>query len=393
MSGRPLMPVSPSRFALFYALYFALLGCIAPFWGLYLKHLSFTAVEIGSLMALFGVVRILAPNMWAAQSQRFRGPVQMVRMAGLLTLVCFSLIYVTQSFYGVAAVMIAYGFFWAAMLPQYEVLCMQSLSNQVDRYSRVRMWGSVGFIVTVVLLGAVLQALSISVLPAVMWTLMFCIVANAWLMPHASHPVRPENQTEQQFWRRLLKGPVAGFILLNVLLQLSFGPYYTFFSIYLGEAGYSASLTGIIWGVGVIAEVVLFWQFGRIMHLLSWRGWVVLSLALTAVRWMLNGYLIGSLWVLLLLQILHAFSFGVMHAVSMRYVQTLFPDHLQGRAQALYSSVSFGLGGAVGAWVSGLLWEPLGGTLVFVLAGAASLAGAVIAWLSLSPDEQRQSRQ
>jgi PPP family 3-phenylpropionic acid transporter len=239
----------------------------------------------------------------------------------------------------------------------------------------------------------VLQALSISVLPAVMWTLMFCIVANAWLMPHASHPVRPENQTEQQFWRRLLKGPVAGFILLNVLLQLSFGPYYTFFSIYLGEAGYSASLTGIIWGVGVIAEVVLFWQFGRIMHLLSWRGWVVLSLALTAVRWMLTGYLIGSLWVLLLLQILHAFSFGVMHAVSMRYVQTLFPDHLQGRAQALYSSVSFGLGGAVGAWVSGLLWEPLGGTLVFVLAGAASLAGAVIAWLSLSPDEQRQSRQ
>ena len=73
------MPVSPSRFALFYALYFALLGCIAPFWGLYLKHLSFTAVEIGSLMALFGVVRILAPNMWAAQSRRFRGPVQMVQ--------------------------------------------------------------------------------------------------------------------------------------------------------------------------------------------------------------------------------------------------------------------------------------------------------------------------
>ncbi len=279
------------------------------------------------------------------------------------------------------------------MLPQYEVLCMQSLSNQVDRYSRVRMWGSVGFIVSVVLLGAVLQALSISVLPAVMWALMFCIVGNAWLMPHVNHPVKPDSPTDQQFWRRLLQGPVAGFILLNVLLQLSFGPYYTFFSIYLEEAGYSASLTGVIWGVGVIAEVILFWQFGRIMHLLSWRAWIVLSLALTAVRWTLTGYLIGSLWVLLLLQILHAFSFGVMHAVSMRYVQALFPDHLQGRAQALYSSVSFGLGGAVGAWVSGLLWEPLGGTLVFVLAGGASVAGAVVAWLSLSPDEQRQSRQ
>jgi len=382
------MSVSPSRFALFYALYFALLGCIAPFWGLYLQHLSFSATDIGALMALFGVVRIVAPNMWAAQSRRFPGPVHMVRLAGLLTLVCFSLIFITRDFYGVAFVMLAYGFFWAAMLPQYEVLCMQSLGNQVDRYSRVRLWGSVGFVVSVLVLGWLLDSLSILALPVIMWGLMFLITGNAWLMPAVDHPPKPQSQDDHHFWRRLRSPAIAGFILLNVLLQLSFGPYYTFFSIFLSDAGYSATMTGMFWGVGVIAEVILFWQFGRIMHLLSWRGWVTISLLATAARWALTGYMIDSAAMLFLLQTLHAFSFAVMHAVSMRYVQALFPAHLQGRAQALYSSVSFGVGGAVGAWVSGLLWEPLGGTLVFVLAGLASLAGAVVAWLTLSSVER-----
>lgn len=379
------MTVSPSRFALFYALYFALLGCIAPYWGLYLHDLSFSPAEIGSLMALFGVVRILAPNMWASQAERFRGPVQMVRYAGLLTLVCFSLIFITQSFVGVAMVMLAYGFFWAAMLPQYEVLCLHALGNQVDKYSRVRLWGSIGFVVSVTALGMLLNAFEVGVLPIVMWTLMMLITVNSWLMPDVSHPRSPSEGGGESFWRYLFRPAIVGFILLNVLLQLSFGPYYTFFSIYLDEAGYSAAMTGVIWAVGVIAEVVLFWQFGRIMHLLSWRTWVIVSLVLTALRWLLTGVLIDSLPSLFILQILHAFSFGVMHAVSMRYVQKLFPDHFHGRAQALYSSVSFGVGGALGAWISGLLWEPMGGTLVFALAGAASLAGAVVAWLTLSP--------
>jgi len=378
------MPVSPSRFALFYALYFALLGCIAPFWGLYLQHLEFSAADIGLLMALFGVVRIIAPNMWAAQSKRFRGPVQMVRLAGLLTLICFSLIFVAHGLYAIAAVMIAYGFFWAAMLPQYEVLCMQALGNQVDRYSQVRLWGSIGFVVSVVILGAVFEQFSVMALPWIMWALMGLIVANAWLMPEGKHRRTENNKPSEHFWRLLKSRAILGFIVLNVLLQISFGPYYTFFSIFLTDAGYSATATGVFWAIGVTAEVILFWQFGRLMHLLSWRNWIVLSLLLTAARWALTGFVLDSVTGLVLLQVLHAFSFAVMHAVSMRYVQTLFPEQHQGRGQALYSSVSFGFGGALGAWGSGLLWEPLGGTLVFVIAGAASAAAAVVAWSSLS---------
>jgi PPP family 3-phenylpropionic acid transporter len=377
------MSVPASRFSFFYALYFALLGCISPFWGLYLQSLEFSAADIGTLMAIFGVVRILAPNLWAAQAGRFRGPVEMIRIAGALTVLFFCLIFVARDFITVAIVMIAYGFFWAAMLPQYEVLCMQSLQNQLDLYSRVRLWGSLGFIMSVIVVGMLLDVATVSVLPVVMLVLMLLITANAWGIKESPR-VEDGHEDGVPFLRLLASRAVIGFILVNILLQISFGPYYTFFSIFLEENGYSPALTGVIWSAGVIAEVLLFWQFGRIMHLLSWRNWIVLSMALTALRWSLTGVATASVTGLLILQTLHAFSFAVMHAVSMRYVQTLFPKGMHGRGQALYSSVGFGLGGAIGAWGSGLLWMSLGGTLVFTLAGIAALLAVPVALFTLN---------
>ena len=285
--------------------------------------------------------------------------------------------------------MVAYGFFWAAMLPQYEALCMESLGNQLDRYSRVRLWGSLGFVMTVGVLGAVFDQWGIALLPVIMWILMVLITVNTWLV---SQDKRPKEQVlgQASFLSLLTSKAVIGFIVVNIFLQISFGPYYTFFSIFLESAGYSASLIGVFWAIGVIAEVILFWQFGRIMHLMSWRTWIAVSLIVTGIRWALTGYLLHSVWTLILLQTLHAFSFAAMHAVSMRYIQSLFPGSLQARGQALYSSVSFGLGGAIGAFASGLLWESLGGTLVFLLAGIVSMLAAVIAIYTLDNEKTAQ---
>ena len=383
------MQASSSHFALFYALYFALLGCIAPFWGLYLQHLEFSAKDIGLLMGMFGVVRILAPNIWAAQARHFNSTLHMIRLAGLLTVVSFTLIFIARDLVWVAVVMVAYGFFWAAMMPQYEALCMESLGNQLDRYSRVRLWGSLGFVITVGVLGAVFDQWGIALLPVIMWILMVLITVNAWLV---SQDKRPKEQVlgQASFLSLLTSKAVIGFIVVNIFLQISFGPYYTFFSIFLESAGYSASLIGVFWAIGVIAEVILFWQFGRIMDLMSWRTWIAVSLIVTGIRWALTGYLLHSFWTLILLQTLHAFSFAAMHAVSMRYIQSLFPGSLQARGQALYSSVSFGLGGAIGAFASGLLWESLGGTLVFLLAGIVSMLAAVIAIYTLDNEKTAQ---
>ena len=369
-------------FSLFYTLYFALVGCIVPFWGLYLQYLEFSASDIGLLMSIFGVVRILGPNLWAAQARHFSSSVVMIRWASILTLIIFCGIFFSDNLLAIGLVMFGYGFFWSALLPQYETLCLKQLNNDLGEYSRIRLWGSISFILLVFALGYAFDHISLGWLPWMMILLMLAITANGWLL-------KPEQgsadttQVKASIRSYLFTWPVMGFVLVNILLYTSHGPYYTFFSIFLEEHGYSKVATGAFWCVGVVAEVLLFMFFGRFYQLLSWVNWVILCLLLTAIRWLLVAYLVDDLWVLLLAQVTHAFTYAAMHAISMHYVQTLFPDILRARGQALYSSVSFGVGGAIGAYASGLLWEPLGGTWVFVLASVSALIAIPIAWFTL----------
>ncbi|WP_157729992.1 MFS transporter [Bacterioplanes sanyensis] len=370
------------RLSLFYALYFALLGCIAPFWGLYLEQRGFSASEIGTLMAVFGLVRILAPNVWAWVGRHHLSPLPMIRLAGFFTLLCFSAMPWVDSFYGMALVMLTYGFFWAAMLPQYEALTLQAVASRMEWYGRIRVWGSIGFIAAVVVLGALLEKWSMDWLPRVMWLLMLVIWLNAWTLPAAIGRSIAQ-AVSGGVMRCLAQRPVWLFLLMTLLLQVSFGPYYTFFSIYLEQHGYGRIPVGLLWALGVLAEVLFFWQFHRVMLRLSWRHWFSLALLLTAVRWWVIGAQVESLSWIVLVQLFHAFSFAAMHAVSMRYLQHYFPGPLLASGQAVYSSLGFGLGGAIGAWLSGLAWQSMGGSVVFYAAGLIALLAAMMAWLAL----------
>ncbi|WP_419810979.1 MFS transporter [Bacterioplanoides sp.] len=375
------------RLSGFYFLYFALLGCIAPFWGLYLQYRSFSALEIGSLMAAFAGVRIVAPNLWAWWACYFSSPISMVRVSGLMTAVCFSAVWWANSFVAMLLVMVAYGFFWAAMLPQYETITMQSLKNRIDDYSRIRVWGSLGFIVVVLVLGWLFELVGIQWLPAVMLLVMVLILLNSLLFRSGRFRTRKAASDDQTFLTQMMQRPVLIFIVMTILLQVSHGAYYTFFSIYLEAAGYSKTGIGFLWSLGVFAEVILFWQFHRLMHWLSWRGWILLSLVITAIRWLMIAEYVEVLSVLLLAQLMHAFSFGVMHAVAMRYVQHYFSAEAQARGQALYSSVGFGLGGAIGAWGCGVLWSRMPGDTVFLISAGVALIALLISWAGLRPDE------
>lgn len=372
--------------SIFYTLYFALLGCIAPYWGLFLQHKHFTPEQIGALMGVFGLVRVLAPNLWAYWGRYFRSPLQMVRTSAILTLSCFALIGLADTPLTMGLVMMLYGFFWAAMLPQYEVMTMQACANHIGRYSRIRVWGSIGFVLMVLFAGAVFERVSIAWLPAMMFVLMSIIAWNSFRLQDTS-VYHPAETGTGSFLTHAISKPVLMFLGMTLLLQISHGPYYTFFSIYLSDHGYASAMIGFLWSAGVIAEVLLFWFFHRVVHWLSWRQWCVLSLLITAVRWLMIAWLVDTAWILLLAQVGHAFSFAIMHAVAMRYVQQLFPASLQGRGQALYASAGFGLGGAIGAFLSGWLWQPLGGSTVFVMAALTALAGSWLAWYGLKDND------
>lgn len=381
------------KLSVFYALYFALLGCIAPYWGLFLQDRKFNPEQIGILMGCFGLMRIIAPNLWAYWGRYFASPLHMIRAAAIMTLLCFSLIAFADTLLSMAVVMMLYGFFWAAMLPQYELMTMRQCENKVELYSRIRMWGSIGFILTVAAAGLLFEWLSVAVLPLIMFVMMVVITVNSFRMPTSAAVKTVDQEAERQpFLPVLLSKPIMLFLGMVILLNISHGPYYTFFSIYLESKGYTSTVIGMLWALGVVAEVALFWQFQRLVHFLSWQHWCMLALIFTALRWLLVAVAADIGWILVISQAGHAFSFAVMHAVSMRYVQHLFPPALQARGQAVYASAGFGLGGAIGALASGLMWDSVGGEWVFGLASATALAAMLVAWRGL-PCQDAESRQ
>ncbi len=166
-------------------------------------------------------------------------------------------------------------------------------------------------------------------------------------------------------------------------MQLSHGPYYTFYSLYLQEHyTYSSTATGLLWALGVVAEVAIFLVMPKIMQRIDIRNLLLLSFLISSLRWLLIGYCASWLWVLLFAQLLHAVTFGIAHAASIEIVRTHFKGAHQGQGQALYSSLSFGAGGAVGALMGGFLWDH-SASQTFMVASLSALAAFVIAFFGL----------
>ena len=385
------------RLSGFYGLYFALIGCIMPFWGLYLQQQEFDVADIGILLALFSGVRIFAPNIWASFShlvEHYIPPIQLLRLGGILMLVCFVAIYWATEFWHYAVIMLAYGFFWSAILPQYEILTLNHIKNDLDAYSSIRLWGSIGFIVLVSILGWVFDLISLNYLPAIMLILMLLIVFNSLVLPPSQHGSDSlvdvsEDMTDNldvgtgvQLGARLNWGLIS-FLLINVLIQISHGPYYVFFSIYLEQLDYSHWMIGLLWSLGVLAEIIIFWKIALFMQRWSLRELVILSLLLTAIRWLMTAYFADSGFLLIVSQCLHAFSFGLIHVVSIKYIAFFYPGKQQLHGQALYSGLGFGLGGALGAYLAGIGWAAYGAVWVFVAAAVMALVTAVIAFYGL----------
>ena len=157
-------------------------------------------------------------------------------------------------------------------------------------------------------------------------------------------------------------------------MQASHGPYYTFFSIHLVAHGYSKSAIGWMWAVGVIAEIGVFACLPWLYRVFSARTLLMLSLAIAVLRFVLIGWVSNVPVVLFIAQVMHAATFGAFHAVALASVYRLFRGRNQARGQAVYSSLSLGLGGTLGGLGSGVAWEWLGPSGTF---GAAAVCAAV----------------
>jgi PPP family 3-phenylpropionic acid transporter len=372
------------RLSGFYFFYFALLGALVPYWGLFLRERGFDAVAIGELMAILMATKIVAPNIWGWLGDHLGHRMRIVRLASLVSLLVFMGMFWAQGFWAIALVMTLYSFFWNASLPQFEVVTFSYLQERVARYARIRVWGSIGFIATVMVLGALVEWHGPEVvLPA----LLFIFVA-IWLSSMSVRDPDPEpHPPDQQSLGSILRRPaIIGFFLAVFLMQASHGPYYAFYSIFMKDQGYSETLIGQLWALGVLAEVALFVIMHHLLDRFGARRVLVASLVLAGLRWWLIGNFVDSLSLLLVAQLLHAATFGTFHAAGIHLVHHYFRGRHKGRGQALYSSVSFGAGGAVGSLASGYAWQGVGPALTYSVAGLVALLGAFAAWRWIDTD-------
>lgn len=375
------MPAAPYwKLSGFYFFYFASIGAFVPYWGLYLRGEGFTPGQIGELMAIIMATKIIAPNVWGWLADRTGQRTRIIRLAALLALAAFSGVTLYAGYWWIAAVMAVFSFFWNAALPQYEALTMNRLGGRTHRYAHIRLWGSIGFIVSVALLGPLFERVDVAILP---WVVLV-LLAALWLstLTVSDGPAPEAGRDVALSLRATLRRPeVFALLVACFMMQASHGPYYAFFTIYLEDNGYSRTMAGQLWALGVLAEVAVFVMMHRWLPAFgAWRLLLV-AIAVTAVRWWLLAALPGVLPVMLLTQFMHAASYGLYHAAAISLVHEFFPGRLQGRGQALYSSLSFGLGGAMGSLASGYVWDGIGPHWVYVMASGLASAGFVAAWM------------
>lgn len=365
------------RLSGFYFFYFGLLGTLVPYWSLYLKDLGFSAAAIGALMAIPQLTKVGAPNLWGWLADRSGQRLRIIRAGNLMAALAFLPVFWIDTFWNMAFLLIAFSFFWNAVLAQFEVLTLQSLGSQAHRYSHVRLWGSVGFIISVLLLGEVLDRMGTGLLPWVLSGLLWLLWIGTLTLPAGKPVENHEESAPPSLLATLARREVCLFLLASFLMQMSHGPYYTFYSIHLEEMGFSKLVTGGLWALGVLAEVGLFLVMHQLMRRFSLPWILTGSLLLASLRWLIIGLCGDSLHWLLLAQCLHAATFGSFHAASIAWVHRQFGERLAGQGQALYSSLGFGAGWAAGAALSGVLW-PYWGERLFLAAAAVALLSATI---------------
>ena len=328
MSGLPY-----GRLSGFYFFYFALLGAYMPYWALYLKDRGFDPAQIGILTGAMMATKIVAPSLWGWLADKTGRRLGVIRLGSLLALVCFLGIFMDTGFAGLLLVIVAFSFFWNAVLSLFEVITLDHLGAAYHRYGQIRMWGSVGFIVVVAALGQWFELAPLSSLPWVMALLLMAIWVCSLCVSDAATTHRPERPGPLN--RIVLDGQVISFFIVCLLVTIAHGPYNIFFTLYLESFGYDRGVIGWLWALGVIAEVVLFLVMYRLLPALGLRQLMLLSIALGGLRWCLLASLPESLWALVIAQCLHAASFGAFHAVCIEFIRRTFPSRFSGQGQAL----------------------------------------------------------
>ncbi len=358
----------------FYASYFGGLGLLLPFFPVYLSEKGFNISTVGLFTGLLALAKVVSPPFVGRALDRRGGSRAMFICSSILLAALLMVsMPVIDTPWLLALLIFGFGLLWSAVLPLTDGLSVAVSEAALADYGRLRVWGSIGFVVCTMLGGTILTDTSILGFPYWMAALLLVTAYAAFGFPVYEEVSKESVQGHSHFTR-----PFMALLGAAFLMQLSHGAYYGFYSLFLLDLGYSGWQVGAFWTLGVLAEIVLMWEWSRPLQSAA-PAWVLATCFLLAsLRWLGIG-LAESWWVLAGLQLGHAASFAAFHITAVTWVRRLAPKSRQAAAQGWYSACGFGLGLTVGVTVCGMIAERFGFNSAFFACSIAALAGVILA--------------
>lgn len=365
--------------AAFYACYFGVIGIWLPYWPLYLESLGLDGAAIGLLFALSQGIKVLAPPLWGGMADKGDRRHVLI-LTSFATWAGFCLFFLGTSFPFLVTVTLIYSFIHAGPLSLAETTTMEQVVRHGGDYGRIRVWGSLGFIAASMALGPITDRWGVT---PVLWSIALLLLIAAGLAVKTPPPeASPPHDRHASRLRTLLSRPGVGwFFIAAMCMQFSHGAYYGFFSLHLEHNGFSRTDIGLLWSLGVASEIAVLTHARWIIQKIGVAPLLTLSTLLAALRW---GITAATLWMPLLLmaQLLHAFTFGGFHVAAVRRAYDAAPPGGRATVQAWYGALSFGLGGSLGLLLSGQLFERFGAGMLYGVMALVALLGAFAAWRS-----------
>ncbi len=371
-----------------YFWYFAATGVFLPYWPVFLRGEGFSASGIGLMMAVFYACRTVGAPAYAAVADARGSRIALLRFAPLGAALCAVVFHFSASPWVTG---IALGFsatLFTATVALYDAQLLDALRPASATYGRLRLWGSLGFAASSLAAAPLFDRIGVGALPATLVVLLVLTFAVYLRIDPAGPVGRP---AAVALWPRLRDRRVRAFLLVCLLMLMSHGPFYSFLSLYLLHYGHTPQFVGAMWAWGVVCEVLVFLAAPWILARYRPRTIVLAALAATAVRWFVLAAWPRLAVVVVLTQTLHLASFGLFHLWSVSTARQLFPAAAAARAQALHSAVGYGLGGAIGAYGSGLLWDGWGPQAPYVAAGIVVIFAFLVAAAATGPDPGDES--
>jgi PPP family 3-phenylpropionic acid transporter len=378
-------PLAAGRIPLagFYFIYFAAVGITLPFLPAYLKSLSLSATQVGLLLSISPLVSLLAPPLWGHLADRTGRTARILTGVTLGAALAFSLLQVARGFPALVATLVGYACFASAFTPLMDSLALHHVARSGGSYAHLRLFGSLGFIVSSLAFGTLVVQVDRT---AVLAPLVLLALLVPWSLALRDSPSTGPRPHPLAGLRLLRHRDFRWLLAATGLHWMACAPYHGTLSIHVLALGLSPVVVGLTAGLGVAAEVVVMALYPRLAGGFAPRHVLAVAFAASALRW--GGMaLASSSGVLVALAPLHGLTFGAFYVASVAFLSRRVPPELRASGQALFSAVTFGLGGLVGYATSGAAYDWLGGHRLFAVAAVLELVATALVLQASSPPE------